>query len=427
MSGGLLLFISLCVFMFLGIPIAVSLCLSTLTALVFAGGVNLMSFPSKLFAGADSFPLMAVIFFMIAGELMLQGGISKRIVNVAKIFLSKIRGSLTFISFVACAFFGALSGSALATTAAIGGVMYPEMQEDGTYEDSFSLTVQAVGGTLGPMIPPSIPLILYGMSASTSVASLFMATIVPGLIICLSYCVTGYIIVKKRNMGTRKYEKPVRKPGEKNIVLDALWALLTPLIILGGIYSGKFSPTESAAIACLYAFIIGAFVYKELTLKRLYKALFNAMKGSVAVMFLCTCATFFGWALTLDGVTNNVVAFLTATFTSKYALFLLIDLVVIIAGMFVDGGTIILLLVPMLYPAAAAVGINLVHLGVVFCIGIAIGNITPPFGACLFVANSLDKKIKVQTLFKEVIPYCVVACVVIVLLTFFEPVCTLFC
>lgn len=427
MSGGLILFISLCVFMFLGIPIAVSLCLSTLTALIASGGVNLMSFPSKLFAGADSFPLMAVIFFMIAGELMLQGGISKRIVNVAKIFLSKIRGSLTFISFVACAFFGALSGSALATTAAIGGVMYPEMQEDGTYEDSFSLTVQAVGGTLGPMIPPSIPLILYGMSASTSVASLFMATIVPGLIICLAYCLTGYIIVKKRNMGTRKYEKPARKPGEKNIVLDALWALLTPLIILGGIYSGKFSPTESAAIACLYAFIIGAFVYKELTLERLYKALFNAMKGSVAVMFLCTCATFFGWALTLDGVTNSVVAFLTSTFTSKYALFLLIDLVVIIAGMFVDGGTIILLLVPMLYPAAAAVGINLVHLGVVFCIGIAIGNITPPFGACLFVANSLDKKIKVQTLFKEVIPYCIVACVVIVILTFFEPVCTLFC
>ena len=427
MSGGLILFISLCVFMFLGIPIAVSLCLSTLTALIASGGVNLMSFPSKLFAGADSFPLMAVIFFMIAGELMLQGGISKRIVNVAKIFLSKIRGSLTFISFVACAFFGALSGSALATTAAIGGVMYPEMQEDGTYEDSFSLTVQAVGGTLGPMIPPSIPLILYGMSASTSVASLFMATIVPGLIICLAYCLTGYIIVKKRNMGTRKYEKPARKPGEKNIVLDALWALLTPLIILGGIYSGKFSPTESAAIACLYAFIIGAFVYKELTLERLYKALFNAMKGSVAVMFLCTCATFFGWALTLDGVTNSVVAFLTSTFTSKYALFLLIDLVVIIAGMFVDGGTIILLLVPMLYPAAAAVGINLVHLGVVFCIGIAIGNITPPFGACLFVANSLDKKIKVQTLFKEVIPYCIVACVVIVILTLFEPVCTLFC
>lgn len=210
MGEGAILFVALCVLMLLGVPIAVSLCMSTVLVMVMVLDVNLMSFPQKLFAGADSFPLMAVIFFMVAGELMLQGGISKRLVNVAKIFLSKLRGSLALISFVTCGFFGALSGSALATTAAIGGVMYPEMKEDGTYDDSFSLTVQAVGGTLGPMIPPSIPLILYGMVASTSVGALFASTVVPGVIVCLAYCLTGYVILKKRNMGYRQYPRPRR-------------------------------------------------------------------------------------------------------------------------------------------------------------------------------------------------------------------------
>lgn len=426
MGEGAILFVALCVLMLLGVPIAVSLCMSTVLVMVMVLDVNLMSFPQKLFAGADSFPLMAVIFFMVAGELMLQGGISKRLVNVAKIFLSKLRGSLALISFVTCGFFGALSGSALATTAAIGGVMYPEMKEDGTYDDSFSLTVQAVGGTLGPMIPPSIPLILYGMVASTSVGALFASTVVPGIIVCLAYCLTGYVILKKRNMGYRQYPKPARKPGEKNIFLDAIWAMLTPVIILGGIYSGVFSPTESAAVACLYAFIVGRFVYKELTLKKLFNALFNAMKSSVVVMFLCTCATFFGWALTLQGTTNLIINFLIETITNKYVMFLIINLIVLVAGMFVDGGTIILLLVPLLYPAAAALGINLVHLGVVFCIGIAVGNVTPPFGACLFVANGLDKNVKLEAIFREVIPFCVVATLTILLLTFCPTICTLF-
>lgn len=426
MGEGAILFVALCVLMLLGVPIAVSLCMSTVLVMVMVLDVNLMSFPQKLFAGADSFPLMAVIFFMVAGELMLQGGISKRLVNVAKIFLSKLRGSLALISFVTCGFFGALSGSALATTAAIGGVMYPEMKEDGTYDDSFSLTVQAVGGTLGPMIPPSIPLILYGMVASTSVGALFASTVVPGIIVCLAYCLTGYVILKKRNMGYRQYPKPARKPGEKNIFLDAIWAMLTPVIILGGIYSGVFSPTESAAVACLYAFIVGRFVYKELTLKKLFNALFNTMKSSVVVMFLCTCATFFGWALTLQGTTNLIINFLIETITNKYVMFLIIDLIVLVAGMFVDGGTIILLLVPLLYPAAAALGINLVHLGVVFCIGIAVGNVTPPFGACLFVANGLDKNVKLEAIFREVIPFCVVATLTILLLTFCPTICTLF-
>ena len=426
MGEGAILFILLCVLMFLGVPIAVSLCLSTVFVMVTFLDANMMSFPQKLFAGADSFPLMAVIFFMVAGELMLQGGISKRLVNVAKIFLSRVRGSLALISFVTSGFFGALSGSALATTAAIGGVMYPEMQEDGTYDDSFSLTVQAVGGTLGPMIPPSIPLILFGMTANASVGSLFAATIVPGIIVCLVYCGVGYFILKRRNMGTRRYEKPVRKPGEKNIFLDAIWAMLTPVIILGGIYSGKFSPTESAAIACFYAFIVGTFIYKELTPKKLYTALLNATKGSVAVMFLCTCATFFGWALTLQGTTNAIVNYLTTVITNKYLFFIIVDIIVLIAGMFVDGGTIILLVVPLLYPTASALGIDLIHLGVVFCIGIAVGNITPPFGACLFVANGLDKKVKLEKIFREVIPFCVAATITIFALSMLEPVCTLF-
>lgn len=244
MNPALLLFVLLCVLMFLGIPIAVSLCMSTVAVMVFCLDVNIMSFPQKLFAGADSFPLMAVIFFMIAGELMLQGGISKRLINVCKLFLARVRGSLAIISFAACGFFGALSGSALATTAAIGGIMYPEMQEDGTYDDSFSLTVQAVGGTLGPMIPPSIPLILFGMVASCSVGSLFAATIVPGLIVCLAYCLCGYVILKKRNMGTRHYVRPEASPARKTCFWTP-FGHCSPLLSFWAASIPAFSPPPS--------------------------------------------------------------------------------------------------------------------------------------------------------------------------------------
>ncbi|WP_101910085.1 TRAP transporter large permease [Marasmitruncus massiliensis] len=413
--ASIIMIVSLLVLMILGFPIAVSLGLSSILALLVDGKISLIAFPQRLFVGIDSFPLLAVIFFLIAGELMLQGGISKRLVNLASCFLSGIRGSLALISFVTCAFFGALSGSALATTAAIGNVMYPEMLKDGSYDKKFALSIQSVGGTLGTMIPPSTPLILYGILTSASIGNLFLGTIIPGILMCLLYCGVGYIIIRKRGMATnmRKFEK-----GILFALKDGIWALLTPVIILGGIYTGIFSPTESAAVACLYALIIGLFVYKELNIKTLYKAMYNATLGSVSIMFLIAAAQVFGWVLTVQGLPQALTSYLVSVIQNKYTFLLLVNLIFIIAGMFMDVGTIILLVIPLLFPTAIQLGINPVHFGVIATINLSLGNVTPPFGTCLFVAAGIDKSVKLEAIYKEVIPFCLIGIVGILITTF---------
>jgi C4-dicarboxylate transporter DctM subunit len=349
---------------------------------------------------------------------MLQGGISRRLVYVANAFLSKVRGSLALISIVTCAFFGALSGSAMATTAAVGNVMYPEMLKDGTYGKDFALAVQAVGGTLGPMIPPSLPLIIYGMLANTSIAALFVGVVIPGIVMCLVYCIAGYWIMKRRNMGTANSSLKAPSIG---VIVDALWALMTPVIILGGIYSGIFSPTESAAAASAYAFFVGKFVYRELDAKSTYRALRNATIASASVMFLVSCAMYFGWVLTIQGLPQLIAQTLISTISNKYVFLLIINVVFLIAGMFCDVAVILLLMVPIIYPAVQALGINMVHFGIIACINLSMGNITPPFGTCLFVASGIDKTVKLESLFWEVLPFCI-AGVIGILITTFMPI-----
>lgn len=406
----------LCVLMVIGIPIAVSLGMTGIITLVAFGNVEgLQMFPQKLFVGSDSFPLLAIPFFMVAGELMLQGGISNRLVAMAKCFLYGLRGSLALIGFVASAFFGALSGSPMATTAAIGKIMYPEMLKDGTYDKDFALAAQAVGGTLGPMIPPSITLIIFGTLANASIGDMMIGTLVPGLLLCLIYCVTGYFLIKKSGMATNSV-KPEK--GKLASFLDGFWALITPLIILGGIYSGVFSPTESAAAACLYALIIGTFVYKELTLKKVYQALVNAFRSYSAIMFLIACASFFGWALTMQGIPQFITSSLMETVTNKYVLLLLINLVFLFLGCFVDVITIIILVVPLVVPVVAHLSIDMVHFGVITNIVTGIGLITPPFGANLFVASGLDKTIKLEGIYKRILPFCLAAIVGGLIITF---------
>lgn len=406
----------LCLLMVIGIPIAVSLGMTGIITLVaFGNAESLQMFPQRLFVGSDSFPLLAIPFFMVAGELMLQGGISKRLVNMAKCFLYGVRGSLALIGFVASAFFASLSGSPMATTAAIGKIMYPEMLEDGTYDKDFALAVQAVGGTLGPMIPPSITLIVFGTIANASIGDMMIGTIIPGIIICLIYCLTGYLIIKKNGMATN-----IVKP-EKGMLasfFSGFWALVTPLIILGGIYTGIFSPTESAAAACFYALIIGTFVYKELTLKKIFTALLNSFQSYSSIMFLIACASFFGWALTMQGIPQYITNTLMETVTDKYVLLLLINFVFLFLGCFVDVITIIILVVPLVVPVVMHLGIDMVHFGVITNIVTGVGLISPPFGACLFVASGIDKSIKLESLYKRILPFCVSAAIGGLIITF---------
>lgn len=416
------LVVSLVVFMAIGIPITFSLGMSSVLAILLSKPLQLSLVATKIFAGADSFPILAVIYFMIAGDLMLQGGLTKRLVALFRKVLGWLRGSMVVISFVTCAFFGAISGSALATTAAIGNIMYPEMRKDDEYPVHFAASVQAVGGTLGTMIPPSLPLILFGCLSGTSVSSLFVATIIPGIIMMVIYIATGLVLARKHGYGQNDRVNAEDEKSLWEVFKDAIWALLAPVIILGGIYGGIFTATEAAIVACVYSLFIGIFIYKELDFKSAYKAILSAAQSSASVMFLCCCATLFGYCMTVLGLPQAVTATMTSVIKSPVVFLIGANLIYLLCGMFVDATTAILLVCPLLYPAAAAFGINLVHFGVITGINLSMGIVTPPFGGCMFVATGLDKKITLEGLYKGVIPYCLAGLVGILLITYVEPI-----
>ncbi|MCI8399759.1 MAG: TRAP transporter large permease [Oscillibacter sp.] len=419
--AAIVLVVSLVVFMAIGIPITFSLGMSSIFAILLSKPLQLSLTATKIFAGADSFPILAVIYFMIAGDLMLQGGLTKRLVALFRKVLGWLPGSMVVISFVTCAFFGAISGSALATTAAIGNVMYPEMTKDDEYPVPFAASVQAVGGTLGTMIPPSLPLILYGCLSGTSVSSLFIATIIPGLLMMLVYILTGLLLAHRSGYGKNDHSGTADDKSLWEVFREAFWALLSPIIILGGIYGGIFTATEAAIVACVYSLLIGVFVYKELDLRTAGKAILSAARSSASVMFLCCCATLFGYCMTVLGLPQMVTGAMTQIIHSPVIFLLGANLSYLLCGMFVDATTAILLVCPLLYPAAAAFGVDLVRFGVITGINLSMGIVTPPFGGCMFVATGLDKRITLEGLYKGVLPYCLAGMVGILLITFVEP------
>lgn len=411
---GIVLCMSAVVLILIGLPIAYALSAAGVLALAVDGGTPLMVFPQRFFTAINSFPLMAIIFFVIAGELMMQGGISKRLVNFCAVFFGWMRGSLSLITIVTSAFFGAISGSALATAAAIGGIMYPEMIKDNEYEPEFASAVIGVSGTLGLMIPPSIPLILYGTLTGASVGGLFLAIVIPGILITVLYMVTSYSVIIKKGMakGTKR---------EKVNLLKAFWeglpALITPVIILGGIYSGIFTPTESAIAASVYAILIGVFVYKELTFQTAYAALVNSAVTSAIIMFLIGAASFFGWVMTVQNIPQIVSAWLVSVSGSRLTFLIMVNVFYLIAGMLMETSTIILLAVPLVYPVAMQFGIDPIHFGVITCTNLAMGMFTPPFGANIFLSAGMGH-LKVDAVFKAALPFIFVAIIGCLIITF---------
>lgn len=350
---------------------------------------------------------------------MLQGGISKRLINFVMIFFGRMRGGLAVVSVFACALFGALSGSALATTAAIGGIMYPEMTKpENGYGQVFTATLQAAGGTLGTMIPPSITLILYANITNASVGGLFLAVVIPGIIMAIMYCSAAYWYIFRRGYD-RKTEKHVKVNPIKGF-FEGIWALLMPVIILGGIYGGIFTPTESAIAACVYAVIVGVFIYKELTIKSFYNAMIHAAVVSATIMLLCATANFFGWVMAILNIPKMVMLFLETIMTSRFEFLLIINIVFLICGMFMDTSVIVLLVIPLVYPVAQSFGISLIHFGAIACINLSMGMITPPFGTSLFVSANMTGQ-RIEPMYKEVLPYCMAGIVGIMLVTFIEP------
>lgn len=410
-----LLFGTLFICLLIGVPIAISLGVSALVAIYFGSSLPLGIIAQKAFTSLDSFPLLAIPFFMLAGVLMSKGGVSKRLLNMAAAMVGWIVGGLSLVTVVASMFFAAISGSGPATVAAIGGFMIPEMKNK-KYDGGFAAAVSASAGSIGVIIPPSIPFVLYGVIGSVSVGSMFLAGIIPGIIIGLGLMITAYIIAKKRGY---KSETDTNF-SFKNVLkatYDAKWALLIPVIILGGIYGGIFSPTEAAVVAVVYSLIVGLYVYKELTWKSVFECFREAVVINATTMIIIGLSVSFAYFMTLERVPDDISLFLTDLSSNPIVILLAINIILLIVGMFIDTISALVILTPILLPIVVAVGIDPIHFGVILVANLAIGFITPPLGVNLFVASSVGN-VKFEKIVMAIIPFLFSMIICLIVITF---------
>ena len=396
-----------------GIPICFSLGLVSIFGMV-QGATPMIVVIQRLFTGADSTALIAIPLFILAGGLMVQGGISNRIVSFADALIGHFPSGLALVSILACMFFAAITGSAIAATAAIGGIMIPIMREK-NYEDTFSAPLIACGGSIGPIIPPSIPLLLYGTMANVSVGKLFIGGFIPGIIMGVGLMIYSYFVGKKRHYVGR--EKKASREEILRTGKDALLALIMPIIIIGGILSGIFTATESGAIACAYAIIIGGLVYKELKLENMFRLFVDCAKSTGQVLVVVACASLFTWVITVAQVPQTVSALLSDSIHSRVILLLVINIILLIAGTFIDTTSALVIFTPLFLPLVQAMGIDLIHFGLVMAVNLTIGMCTPPLGVCLFVACSIAK-VSLKEQMKDLLPMLGVLLVVLLIITY---------
>ena len=396
-----------------GIPICFSLGLVSIVGMV-QGATPMIVVIQRLFKGADSTALIAIPLFILAGGLMVQGGISNRIVSFADALIGHFPSGLALVSILACMFFAAITGSAIAATAAIGGIMIPIMREK-NYEDTFSAPLIACGGSIGPIIPPSIPLLLYGTMANVSVGKLFIGGFIPGIIMGVGLMIYSYIVGKKRHYVGR--EKKASREEILRTGKDALLALIMPIIIIGGILSGIFTATESGAIACAYAIVIGGLVYRELKLKNMFALLVDCAKSTGQVLVVVACASLFTWVITVAQVPQTVSALLSDSIHSRVLLLLIINIILLIAGTFIDTTSALVIFTPLFLPLVQAMGIDLIHFGLVMAVNLTIGMCTPPLGVCLFVSGSIAK-VSLKEQMRDLLPMLGVLLIVLLIITY---------
>ncbi|KJS23063.1 MAG: C4-dicarboxylate ABC transporter permease [Clostridiaceae bacterium BRH_c20a] len=372
----------------LSVPIAISIGLATVLAIYFTDVVKLQVVAQKMFTAVDSFPLMAVPFFMIAGVIMEKGGISKRLIRFANSLIGTLPGGLALVAILASMFFAAISGSSPATVVAIGSIMIPAMVKNG-YKEDFATATQASAGYIGVIIPPSIPMITYGVVTGVSIGGLFMGGFIPGILIGVSLGIVAFLTAKKNNY--RGLEQTISLKEVWTSFKDAIWAILMPVIILGGIYGGIFTPTEAANIAVVYGLIIGLFVYKELSFKDLPALIRQAAISSSLVLLIVSTASAFGLILTREMIPVTVANFLISITDNPLFLLMILNVLLLVVGTFMETNAAIIILAPILFPAIVKVGIDPLHFGIIMVVNLAIGMITPPLGVNLFVAASMRK------------------------------------
>ena len=386
--------------LFFKVPISLCLLLAS-----FATGwylhLPLMVVVQKMADPMDSFSLMAIPFFIMAGQIMTEAGIARRLVDFANVFVGHIRGGLGFTNIVASMFFGGMSGSSVADTASIGSVMIPEMEKNG-YDRDFSIAVTVTSSTEGLVIPPSHNAIIYAYAAGgLSIAKLFIAGAVPGILIGLCLMVPTYIIAHQRNYPVE--EKPDKKTARK-IEIDAVWGLLTIVVILGGVLSGIFTATESSVVAVVYALFIATFVYREFSWEKFLRVLKGTASTTAVVLFLIGCATSYGWFLAYLKVPDLIASWITSFSNNKYVILLIVNVVLLLLGMIMDMAPLILITTPILLPLVTQFGVDPIHFGIILMMNLGIGLCTPPVGNSLFVGCVVGKS-SIEKVFRAMFPF----------------------
>jgi len=401
----------------LGVPIAFSLILSAIiTAFSMGGGItNPQIIAIQLMQGADSVTLMALPFFIVAGEFMNRGGITKRLIDFADILVGRLRGGLGYVAIIACLLFSPLVGSAIASAAALGAILIPMMAKAG-YDRAKSAGLVASAHLITPIMPPSVPLIIYGAVASVSIQSLFLGGIAPAIYITAVMCGVWLVVSRKDNIRSNK-PRPTFKEAFK-VFRGGFWALLLPVFVLVGLRSGQFTATEAGVIAVVYAILVGAFVYRELTLKELFRGLVSGAKMSAVVMFLAAASLVSGFMLTISRIPQVITASLAPLVAQPLLLMLVLMILIVIMGLVLDVIPTILIMTPIMMPLLHVAGIDLVYFGIVFTLANVLGLTSPPVGPLLNIACATGD-VKMEKLLPTIIPYYIWQCVLLVLFVLF--------
>lgn len=409
------LIISFVFFVVIGVPIAFVLGLTPLVAMVTQGETPLVLVAQRIFTGMDSSVLMAVPFFILAGNIMSAGGMTERLVKFCNVLVGSFRGGLAYINVVISMIFAGITGAAVADTSAVGAILIPAMKRDG-YDTDFSAAVTATSSTIGPIIPPSIPFILYGVLGEVSIASLFLAGLVPGILLGLSLMGVVWYYAHKRVYPKGRF--PSLRQAFR-VSVDAVLVLLMPIIILGGILTGIFTPTESACIAVFYALIVGLFIYKDVSIKDLPGILIKTGITSSLVMLVIGTASIFSWFLASEEIPQLVTESILTLTKNRLLILLMMNVILLIIGTFMELTASLIILAPVLLPLMIKIGVDPLHFGVILVLNLVIGLTTPPVGVCLFIACSIGRT-SLEKLSRAIIPFLMVSIAVLIICTYWE-------
>lgn len=399
-----------------GTPIAVAMIATVMLSLIFFTQVPMLVIIQQMFNSADSFTLMAIPFFVLSGNIMTAGGISKRLIRVATALFGGMSGGLAIAATAACAFFAAISGSSPATVAAIGAIMIPALMKAG-YNDKYSLGITTSAGSLGILIPPSIPMVVYALATGEPIGKLFMAGVVPGILTASVFAVMCYIAAKRYGFGQVGDDQKIDLKEVALALKDGFWGLMMPLIVLGGIYSGVFTPTEAAAVAVVYSAIVGSFIYRDIKLKDYVDILTSSASVSAMIMFIIISASAFSWYLTSQGIPQQVAEWIISVAPEPWMFLVAVNVLLLIVGCFMEPNSAILVLAPLFYPIVMKMNIDPIHFGIIMIFNLELGMLTPPLGLNLFVASGMTG-FPLSRVVKACMPFIIVMVILLLIYTY---------